>query len=157
MRRVLARPLNSTPVLVVLFRLFFRADPSNRFPSGVGDQHSSNVLALAATVRTFPSVAGEAPFFNPRSASWTCWNAVNPATSKVFFAHSVGHPSMTRIFPALWVLLTIPGTCPPRPARQYILPTPSLVRARAARSAVSPTSAAPEQAKIRVGAVVHSH
>jgi hypothetical protein len=51
----------------------------------------------------------------------------------------------------------MPLTRPPTPAKQNILPAPSLLNFLAARSAISPTSAAPEQANINVGPPDHEH
>jgi hypothetical protein len=48
------------------------------------------------------------------------------------------------------------STFPPIPARQNILPTPSLLSLLAARSEISPTSAAPEHANISFGAAPHA-
>jgi hypothetical protein len=68
------------------------------------------------------------------------------------FVQSSGQPSMASIFSASPVVFKIPATRPPIPARQYILPAPSAVSFLAALSAIAPTSAAPEHAKIKVGA-----
>jgi hypothetical protein len=59
------------------------------------------------------------------------------------------------MFLAHSVVAMIPLTRPPIPARQNILPAPSAVSCRAARSEICPTSAAPEQAKISFGASPH--
>ena len=59
---------------------------------------------------------------------------------------------MARIFAAFSVLAKMPETRPPMPARQYILPEPSRVMVRAAKSARAPTSEPPEQGKINFGA-----
>jgi hypothetical protein len=64
---------------------------------------------------------------------------------------------MARIFEAASVVAMIPETRPPMPARQNILPAPSFVSFRAAWSAIAPTSAAPEHAKISFGAAPHAH
>jgi hypothetical protein len=48
------------------------------------------------------------------------------------------------------------STFPPIPARQNILPTPSLLSLLAARSEISPKSAAPEHANISFDAAPHA-
>ena len=49
------------------------------------------------------------------------------------------------------------STRPPIPARQYIFPVPSLVIWRAAWSDSPPTSDAPEQGKMNLGAEPQLH
>jgi hypothetical protein len=55
---------------------------------------------------------------------------------------------MAKMALVAFVVSMIPFTRPPTPAKQNILPSPSFVSFLADKSAILPTSAAPEQAKM---------
>jgi hypothetical protein len=63
---------------------------------------------------------------------------------------------MANIIEADFAAEMMGSTFPPIPARQNIFPTPSLLSLLAARSEISPTSAAPEHANINFDAAPHA-
>ena len=108
------------------------------------------------TIDMFSSEAGLFPFSSPMSASCKYLKFLKPACSREFLVQFNGQPSIAKMPEAFSVASIMPVTLPPIPAKQNILPVPSVAIFLAARSVISPTSAAPEQAKIKFGPLLLS-
>ena len=125
-------------------------DSDNPLWSSAFQRDVSMAFIWHVVLSMISSVTGDLPFASPKSARQIWSNFSKPEYSNVFFAHVNGHPSITKIFDALFAEVRIQLIQPPIPARQNILPIPSLLSLRAILSAISPVSEAPEQAKINL-------
>ena len=107
----------------------------------------NNLSIFSKACSTILSVTSVPPHTYPNFVRSIWVKSLKPLISIVFLAHSLSQPSITIRWLTFFIFTRIKQSPLLTPASQSILPIPLRASIRVRRSASSPTSEAPEQAK----------